>query len=133
MIVLWDDLCVCCFKQKTANEMRISDWSSDLCSSDLVTDHRQSSRHLSGNHRSDDREDRGRHPAVVEIVEWQHRTEYPAPLDRRSLSGHQRPDPLGCRHDQGLCLSALADLQASACAWWMRPQGREGLDRKSVV
>src|SRR3546814_4591818 len=32
-------LCVfCCFffKQKTAYEMRISDWSSDVCSSDLV-------------------------------------------------------------------------------------------------
>src|SRR3546814_18262125 len=34
-------LCVCCgvffFKQKTAYEMRISDWSSDVCSSDLPT------------------------------------------------------------------------------------------------
>src|SRR3546814_2369314 len=35
-----DDLCGCCyiiffFKQKTAYEMRISDWSSDVCSSDL--------------------------------------------------------------------------------------------------
>src|SRR3546814_1329351 len=32
-------LCVCvffCFKQKTAYEMRISDWSSDVCSSDLL-------------------------------------------------------------------------------------------------
>src|SRR3546814_10863466 len=34
--------CVCCmvlfffFKQKTAYEMRISDWSSDVCSSDLA-------------------------------------------------------------------------------------------------
>src|SRR3546814_12360320 len=31
-------LCLCCFfffKQKTAYEMRISDWSSDVCSSDL--------------------------------------------------------------------------------------------------
>src|SRR3546814_8083562 len=29
---------VCCFfKRKTAYEMRISDWSSDVCSSDLVT------------------------------------------------------------------------------------------------
>src|SRR3546814_4265770 len=28
-----------CFKQKTAYEMRISDWSSDVCSSDLL-DHR---------------------------------------------------------------------------------------------
>src|SRR3546814_3790469 len=26
---------ICCFKQKTAYEMRISDWSSDVCSSDL--------------------------------------------------------------------------------------------------
>src|SRR3546814_4081197 len=36
---------VCCclfffFKQKTAYEMRISDWSSDVCSSDLIADHR---------------------------------------------------------------------------------------------
>src|SRR3546814_2553240 len=29
-------LCVCFFKQKTAYEMRISDWSSDVCSSDLA-------------------------------------------------------------------------------------------------
>src|SRR3546814_4269933 len=28
-------LCVFFFKQKTADEMRISDWSSDVCSSDL--------------------------------------------------------------------------------------------------
>src|SRR3546814_7933505 len=36
------DMCECCiyfffFKQKTAYEMRISDWSSDVCSSDLPT------------------------------------------------------------------------------------------------
>src|SRR3546814_7627686 len=37
-------MCFCCrcfffffFKQKTAYEMRISDWSSDVCSSDLIT------------------------------------------------------------------------------------------------
>src|SRR3546814_8010581 len=29
------------FKQKTAYEMRISDWSSDVCSSDLVRRHRR--------------------------------------------------------------------------------------------
>src|SRR3546814_8908979 len=39
-------LCVCSFfffffKQKTAYEMRISDWSSDVCSSDLGKDHSQ--------------------------------------------------------------------------------------------
>src|SRR3546814_7315097 len=31
-------LCFCFFKQKTAYEMRISDWSSDVCSSDLGAD-----------------------------------------------------------------------------------------------
>src|SRR3546814_3707294 len=30
------DCFLCFFKQKTAYEMRISDWSSDVCSSDLV-------------------------------------------------------------------------------------------------
>src|SRR3546814_21157376 len=32
------------FKQKTAYEMRISDWSSDVCSSDLRREHRRPSR-----------------------------------------------------------------------------------------
>src|SRR3546814_20373172 len=32
-------LCFCFFKQKTAYEMRISDWSSDVCSSDLARVH----------------------------------------------------------------------------------------------
>src|SRR3546814_8076052 len=32
----WSCLCFFFFKQKTAYEMRISDWSSDVCSSDLV-------------------------------------------------------------------------------------------------
>src|SRR3546814_11623247 len=31
------DLCFVFFKQKTAYEMRISDWSSDVCSSDLAS------------------------------------------------------------------------------------------------
>src|SRR3546814_5885334 len=31
-------LFICLFKQKTAYEMRISDWSSDVCSSDLHHD-----------------------------------------------------------------------------------------------
>src|SRR3546814_1823597 len=30
---------VCLFKQKTAYEVRISDWSSDVCSSDLLDQH----------------------------------------------------------------------------------------------
>src|SRR3546814_7499986 len=33
------------FKQKTAYEMRISDWSSDVCSSDLAQGHFQHAQH----------------------------------------------------------------------------------------
>src|SRR3546814_9716465 len=36
--------CLCFFKQKTAYEMRISDWSSDVCSSDLPRCRRSHSR-----------------------------------------------------------------------------------------
>src|SRR3546814_2319296 len=42
-------LFICFFKQKTAYEMRISDWSSDVCSSDLLHGRR---------HRRSDREGR---------------------------------------------------------------------------
>src|SRR3546814_7799446 len=34
--LFYERLVVCFFKQKTAYEMRISDWSSDVCSSDLL-------------------------------------------------------------------------------------------------
>src|SRR3546814_7515989 len=37
-IVLVCYVCFLFFKQKTAYEMRISDWSSDVCSSDLLAD-----------------------------------------------------------------------------------------------
>src|SRR3546814_3346014 len=37
--MLYDLVVVFFFKQKTAYEMRISDWSSDVCSSDLGRDH----------------------------------------------------------------------------------------------
>src|SRR3546814_10770002 len=36
---------VCFFKQKTAYEMRISDWSSDVCSSDLLVEERVVDEH----------------------------------------------------------------------------------------
>src|SRR3546814_3127917 len=41
------------FKQKTAYEMRISDWSSDVCSSDLgkMSTHRDAIRELGGPHK----------------------------------------------------------------------------------
>src|SRR3546814_14497581 len=56
------------FKQKTAYEMRISDWSSDVCSSDLVADagrggrlrHRGGGRALREGRRGDDRNERER-------------------------------------------------------------------------
>src|SRR3546814_10467519 len=37
--------CVFFFKQKTAYEMRISDWSSDVCSSDLADPHAVNAAH----------------------------------------------------------------------------------------
>src|SRR3546814_3052761 len=45
------------FKQKTAYEMRISDWSSDVCSSDLLDafdQRRKIGRHRIGEHRRRD-------------------------------------------------------------------------------
>src|SRR3546814_5805484 len=36
MVSVYDRFFVFFFKQKTAYEMRISDWSSDVCSSDLI-------------------------------------------------------------------------------------------------
>src|SRR3546814_9626907 len=42
------------FKQKTAYEMRISDWSSDVCSSDLQTCHPEhEGQHNLGDHQGD--------------------------------------------------------------------------------
>src|SRR3546814_5547670 len=49
------------FKQKTAYEMRISDWSSDVCSSDLEEeDHGNDQRSQPGVEDEGQREDRGR-------------------------------------------------------------------------
>src|SRR3546814_2768761 len=48
-------MCCICFKQKTAYEMRISDWSSDVCSSDLVPEAARLSGEIAGlpNHSSE--------------------------------------------------------------------------------
>src|SRR3546814_3101303 len=61
------------FKQKTAYEMRISDWSSDVCSSDLRLDHQGQDAAV------DDRDDRG------ETEERQH-----APRPQRGRIGQGR-------------------------------------------
>src|SRR3546814_17092714 len=59
------------FKQKTAYEMRISDWSSDVCSSDLLPVEERAGDGLEP-HPAERRRDRGRglagHPVVVEHV-----------------------------------------------------------------
>src|SRR3546814_1559009 len=52
------------FKQKTAYEMRISDWSSDVCSSDL-DDHADEEQ---GRGEGDHRADRGHHVPAREHV-----------------------------------------------------------------
>src|SRR3546814_8696897 len=39
-------ICIVVFKQKTAYEMRISDWSSDVCSSDLGAHYHELHRRL---------------------------------------------------------------------------------------
>src|SRR3546814_19339524 len=62
------------FKQKTAYEMRISDWSSDVCSSDLVRDFALTKERVSiGRHPDndialDDKAVSGRHAAVITIL-----------------------------------------------------------------
>src|SRR3546814_6916990 len=50
-----------CFKQKTAYEMRISDWSSDVCSSDLAVAAEREAMRPEGAHRD--------HAAVVRALE----------------------------------------------------------------
>src|SRR3546814_6054322 len=58
IIILWRG-CICVFfffKQKTAYEMRISDWSSDVCSSDLSAGGKIEIDHLAGSRRA------ARHP-----------------------------------------------------------------------
>src|SRR3546814_11630741 len=91
------------FKQKTAYDMRISDWSSDVCSSDLYQAH--PARHLprpaprrQGSRRHGD-EGRGcRHRAV------RHLDAYPRPLllDRGQVLSHEVIAP-----SRGLSRAAL--------------------------
>src|SRR3546814_9348916 len=50
LVSVYIDCCVAFFfffKQKTAYEMRISDWSSDVCSSDLAVDTQDADHHHS--------------------------------------------------------------------------------------
>src|SRR3546814_5252725 len=94
------------FKQKTAYELRISDWSSDVCSSDLAWP-RIAPRGC------------GTPEAVV-----------------RGLHLDDGPLPIACRDGPEKRLPVLGGAQrAAAClpAVAARPAMRRGGDRKSVV
>src|SRR3546814_4495873 len=52
--------CVFCFKQKTAYELRMSDWSSDVCSSDLLIVWQHDGRTKAG------KEERAEHAEVLD-------------------------------------------------------------------
>src|SRR3546814_5149576 len=60
------------FKQKTAYEMRISDWSSDVCSSDLHGLSRLGPRRAHPERRRDERAapPDGGHPALGPVQPW---------------------------------------------------------------
>src|SRR3546814_7932394 len=106
------------FKQKTAYEMRISDWSSDVCSSDLVGDIAEIAFHRLGGAEPVE----GVHheiciaqPAVAVV---------PVAAGVRGFGNGRRQ-----RRDDGAGLLEIAELQRDRGA----DHGLLPLDRKSVV
>src|SRR3546814_7321331 len=71
-------VCLFLFKQKTAYEMRISDWSSDVCSSDLLARSPQRRR----------RQDMGASPALMRSEGPDHRFSVP-------MRAHSAPSDAG--------------------------------------
>src|SRR3546814_13456169 len=111
------------FKQKTAYEMRISDWSSDVCSSDLVAIVDFALLDKVGDHAriQEALEQDGRPEPLGALFEIGEATgpeiEEPAPGKRRQ-DRHERPvhqrDPGGCNHqardgEQGVADPVRAD------------------------
>src|SRR3546814_10448746 len=106
MCVVFDVLCVCCFitsetlldhlffffKQKTAYEVRISDWSSDVCSSDLA-DGRGDDRRGDGEARA-----RGRRHAPSVAAPGEYQYEPPDRAARAGPRGECRRKPDRARH-----------------------------------
>src|SRR3546814_454714 len=118
-----DDSVVCvdfdffCFKQKTAYEMRISDWSSDVCSSDLSA--RMISKIAEG--------------LVLVIIRQPVRSERPQPNGRAS-GGSSRTDHKGRTGRRAGCL----DGRGSGCAegrnrWFRRPPAMCGTSRYDLL
>src|SRR3546814_7682683 len=101
------------FKQKTAYELRISDWSSDVCSSDL----RQGTR--AGGHRRGRARPRHPRPAAGD---------QPRPADGgRRLRAPHRPDRAQWRHGRG----AVAGVAGRGRAAQPDPADAEDRDRRS--
>src|SRR3546814_21045647 len=86
---------VCClfffFKQKTAYEMRISDWSSDVCSSDLTGFGCLAETELGcGLARIDDALDQNLDTAAAILVAKQARRNHPGVVAHQQITGRQQ-------------------------------------------
>src|SRR3546814_6912294 len=104
---MWGLLIVlCCFKQKTAYELRISDWSSDVCSSDLGM-----ARAMADHHKV-----RILGEALVEAVK----------LSSRYIAGRQLPDKAVSVLDTACAKIAIGQNSIPADI-------EDARDRKSVV
>src|SRR3546814_19094722 len=99
-LCMWFDMLFFFFKQKTAYEMRISDWSSDVCSSDLTpgsdpsppSDVQQTLRHSHLCAASPDREGVHRHHRRARSVRWHRRPH--RRFARRAVAGTASPLPI---------------------------------------
>src|SRR3546814_1659240 len=98
------------FKQKTAYEMRISDWSSDVCSSDLPSSGRSSPDSLW----------RGspgcRGCSSAECTSPAHRTDsMKQALEKLLRNNHVRAD--GARHQDSQFFDHMSELKAPKSLW----------------
>src|SRR3546814_8172344 len=99
------------FKQKTAYEMRISDWSSDVCSSDLFArDHRHGDDHQQGDDERDER--RGLQPQPrLQMLRNQRRAE-----EKQQCARHE--DHRDDRHekaDRQLAVLDVLEIGRASC------------------
>src|SRR3546814_2850043 len=104
------------FKQKTAYEMRISDWSSDVCSSDLV------------------------HPEYAKLAPWRHdparakallaEAGYPEGVDVE-LTIQQNP-PHHLRHATALAQIGRASCRERVCQYGVDLGGRRTIKKKKT-
>src|SRR3546814_6793226 len=119
-------LCIVFFcKQKTAYEMRISDWSSDVCSSDLFDDPR------AGEHVAGDRDAVADQMAgPVDAVGAGEGGAAPGGVDHVDLA-RMPPRVSGGHHLERLRRAGAAGAQRDAVGAVQR--AHEGLDRRIVV